>query len=83
MSADDDDIETLARRLCEADGLDPDEIIAGGVTTFGPHNYGREGGLVPDICLYEPRWRARYYYARDLLIAESLRPPSERPAPKP
>lgn len=46
-------VEALARAACEADGLDPDEIVMGGPNAFALKAVDFNGFAMLN---YEPRW---------------------------
>lgn len=55
---DDEQIDLLARGICENLGLDPDERVMhgwGDDLTFSER--GPEGSAVPGVALYSPRWQ--------------------------
>lgn len=62
----DEDIERVARQMAIDRGLEPDEIVAGGVNSFGPHDYHGEC-LIPDVAIYDQRWRLYWYEAKDMI----------------
>lgn len=68
-----DMVEKVARALCAADGLDPDEKIQGDFRTFAVE-LPDASDAVPDMVYYEPRWHARRRYARAAI--EALREPT-------
>lgn len=62
-----DVVEKLARALCWAEGLDPDERI---LCSYEDLHTVREGSYIPDIALFESRWRLKAKQARALLTID-------------
>jgi hypothetical protein len=64
-------IELTAREMCANRGLNPDEMVQGNLSMFGPNSFhGSYSGI--DRAMTSPRWRLFYYPAFDMLAAASI-----------